>query len=527
MRPGRLQIYSQSGTTYRGALPTVGLQFSMAVGGNGDMSCEVSISAAQALGAYDCVAIIEVEFSPGVWTAVPQPYVIYSPIKRERVGNGRVTLTGRALLAAWLSETIIYPEYAVDVMPRTAGDQRGLGWMSSAYDPTNDPLESWALITEPTRTIYPTDWPTESGAKWVTCTNFTDLSERKLFRSEVTVPGTGRKALRLFFSSDESATLWFAGEQLITTDDSEVGYKNTNKIDMYAYPGTYAVAIDAVSVVTADAPGAGSGADPVIGAVGLLDDQGEVSEWLSVTNAATWVATRRDDSGADSEPPGPTPGALAIMLIDEAKERDASGWSGVTYDFSGTTDSNGVSWGIASERYVRYAFDTYQQTFDALAETDMDVWIDNNLVLYAALIQGNPTPIYSSPLNEANIITMSDQVTSDAGNLVAALSLDGWVQKPDYSPSFRREFGLELGQAISKQMAWRICEAALADDGRWDGTAKIKIVSGSVPFVNFTVGDTLPLTFQGLNKNVRVLSIAAGATEGGFEWSLELTDPGI
>ncbi len=158
----------------------------------------------------------------------------------------------------------------------------------------------------------------------------------------------------------------------------------------------------------------------------------------------------------------------------------------------------------------------------------MDVWITNDFVLHAALQQGNPAVQYGAPLNETNIITMSDQVTADVGNLVVALTLDGWVQKPDYSPSFRREFGLELGQAISKQMGWRICESALADDGRWDGTIKMKIVPGlAVPFVNFTVGDTIPLSYRGVNMNVRVLSIAAQATEGGFDWSLEVTEPGI
>jgi hypothetical protein len=509
-------------------LPTEGLAFSLAVGGAGDLSFTASEAVAQSLGAYDSIAILELEHSPGVWTAVPQPYAIRAPIKRPRLGNGRVALTGTVVQTAWAAETIIFPEYVVDVMERTALDQRGLGWMSTAYDPTNDPLEPWDMIHAPSRSMRPTDWPTGTGAIWVTCSQFTDLSERKLFRSTVTIPAGGRKGLRFYFSSDEAATLWFAGEQVIVTDDSEVGYKDTHTADIYAYPGTYAIAIDAVSVVTADAPGVGSGADPVICAVALLDDQSEPTTWLRVTDTTNWVATRRDDSGANSEPPGPTPGALVMMLIDEAKERNASGWSEVTYGFTTTTDSNGVPWGIASERMMRYAFDTYTQVFDALAETDTDVWITNDFVLHAALQQGNPAVQYGAPLNETNIITMSDQVTADVGNLVVALTLDGWVQKPDYSPSFRREFGLELGQAISKQMGWRICESALADDGRWDGTIKMKIVPGlAVPFVNFTVGDTIPLSYRGVNMNVRVLSIAAQATEGGFDWSLEVTEPGI
>lgn len=530
MHPGRLKIYDQWGSTYNGTLATTDLRFSVAVGGGGDMSLTAFESEATALDAYDCVAIVELEFSPGVWTSMPHPYVIQSPIKRARVGDGRVQLTGTNLMDAWLSETIIYPEYAENKVIRSAGDQRGLGWMSTAYDPTNDPREPWSVISTPDRTIRPADWPSGTGAVWVSCSNFTDLSERKLFRSTVTVSGSGRQGLRFFFSSDEAATLWFAGEQVIITDDSEVGYKDTNKADVYAYPGTYAIAIDAVSVVTADAPGAGSGADPVICAVALLDDQSEIDSWLRVTNDSDWVAARRDDSGPNSEPPGPTPGALMIMLLDEAVERSTSGWDSVLYGFDEDTDSNGEDWGIASERMVRYAFDTYKQTFDALAETDCDTWIAWNsgtLTVYSALSQGNPTPLTSVPLNANNIRTMSDQTTSEIGNVVAALSLDGWVQRPTSVSGFRREFGLELGQAISKQMAWRICEAALEDDGRWDGTIKFKIRAGTVPFVNFNVGDTLPLNYQGLNKNVRVLSIAASSTEGGFEWSLEVTDVGF
>jgi hypothetical protein len=528
MRPGRLQIYNEGGWQFRGTLPTDGLSFSLAVGGAGDLSFTASETVATSLGAYDCVAILEIEYSPGTWTPVPQPYAIRTPIKRARIGNGRVSLVGTVIQTAWASETVIYPEYVVDVMEQTALDQRGLGWMSTAYDPTDDPREPWDLVTEPGRATRPTDWPGGTGAQWITCSNFTDLSERKLFRSTVTIPEGGRKGIRFYFSSDESATLWFAGEQVIVTNSQEIGYKDTHKADIYAFSGTYAIAIDAVSVVTADAPGAGSGADPVICAVALLDDQSEASTWLNVTNDTDWVATRRDDTGANSEPPGPTPGALIMMLVDEAIERSTSGWPNISYSFTKDVDSNGAPWTIASERMMRYAFDTYTQVFEALAETDTDVWITNDLTMHAAAQQGDPAVKFDAPLNEVNIITMSDQTTADAGNLVVALTLDGWVQKPDASPSFRREFGLELGQAISKQMGWRICESALADDGRWDGTVKFKIVPGlAIPFVNFTVGDTIPLAYRGVNRNVRVLSIAAQATEGGFDWSLELTEPGI
>lgn len=517
----RAKIYSQTGQTYLGTLPTQGLRFSHAVGGSGDISFTAKQSTVDALGATNCTLRLELETSPGVWTECAQPYAIRPPARRQRVGDGLTQLTGTSLLDAWSLETVFFPEYVNGTILQGSSDTRGLGWMSSAYDPGSDPREDWDLLVVDDRAWMPTDgeWPAGTGADWITASGLNENTYRKLFLSSFTISGTARKAIRAYFSSDEAATLWIAGEQVLITDDLETGYKYTHHADLVVEPGTYAVGIDTRTSIT---PG-GNATDPVILAIATLDSNGAESDWILATGAG-WYACRRDTEGPGSEPPGPTPGSLIKILVNEAADRSAAGWAYVdTSSFSTTVDSNGSAWPVCTERFVRNGMDTYKLFFDALAETESDIWLDNDLNLYAAPQQGVNN--VSIVFDENNIVSMSDQETGDMGTVVVGLTLDGWVQRS--VTGFRREFGLELGQAISKQMGWRICDAALADAGRWDGTIKFKVVAGKVPYIDFGVGDEITIDYRDVDRTARILSISAEAGEGGLQWSLEVTDESV
>jgi hypothetical protein len=437
------------------------------------------------------------------------------PLVRE------VECQGIALCEQWASETVVLPEYAAASMPRGAADERGIGWMSSAYDPADDPREPWSGAYDTTRSVFPDGWPAGSGAKWISARKNPDdpeyeYTERKLFRSWVTIPGPDPVLCRVWWSSDEGATVWVAAEPIGRTSHVEEGREETQVADIVMWPGTYAVGIDTATHVTVG----GDGVDPVCLAMAVLDTAGDPSTWVCVTDDANWVGCRRNDEPPGNEPPGPTPGAVIAYMVEEAQDRGVTGWRNVTRTFDADTDSYGQPWPeIVVERQVRLALDTYWAVWQALAETrEVDVWITPDLHLHAAPRQGVARGL---TLDAAQVARLGDERAADPGSWVAALAHDGWVDRVGVGP--RREYGLELGTAISRPVAERIADASLAEQGRWDGAAKI-LDRPHVPLIDFDAGDTITLTYAEVNKPVRVLSLSATAGEGGLLWDAEFTD---
>jgi hypothetical protein len=492
------------------------IKFSDEAGGSGTLSFTALYADLSASGALDPskVLFVELETSPGVWTAV-LPYVLRPPFKRKRVGVGTVACLAVSVPEGWGAWTVFYPEYATNQMVPEAGTERGLGWMNTAYAWQSDPREPWDKCYEASRSERPTEpeWPTGSGAKWISASGATAFSERKLFRSEMTITGTGPQMIRCYFSSDESATLWIAAEKVLETSNTEFGRKYTEIVDVHLFPGTYAVGIDTKTHFTKG----GDGVDPVILACAKVDDDGEPTSWVKVTDD-TWGACRRDDiTGPNSNPPGPTPGAIILDIIGEAVTRGTCGWANVTYDFDGVTDSYGAPWAVSTERLVRYGFDDYAQFFNALGETEADIWMTPDMVLHAAPKQGQ---IRGYTWTENQILSMSDVIVEDLGTAIMGLTTDGWVS--GVMGGWRRESGLEIGQALSTDLGQRVIASALSQVGRWD--ASFTYAPGQIPFFDFNVGDWVQITYRDLTLQVRILSISASAGDGGLLWSMEVTN---
>lgn len=520
----RVRAYSADGSTLLGTLPTIGLRFSVEVGGGGGCAFTALKDDLDTLGAWDSIIAVELELAPNdFWRAAV--YALRPPFKRSRVGKQQVDCYAVSLLQAWADETVILPEYTVGDLPRGAGTERAIGWMSSAYDPATDPNEAWDGCYTTSRSVFPTDWPTASGADWISVTGATDTSERKLFRATLTITGGGPQLLRCFFTSDESGTLYVGGEPVIETSSLEMGRKFFEVADLIALPGELAVAVDTATDFTKG----GDGVDPIAVAICTVDDNNDPDTWLLVSNDTDWVACRRDDEPPGNEPPGPTPGAMLIALVDEAVARGASGWDAVTVDFSATADSRAAAWpSKVVERFTRYASDSYYAVFQMLAEaTETDVWLvpgsDGSLSLYlcAAPQQGSLGTPPSITLDESDIVTMSDERAPTPGTWVAALARDGWVQGQSGTP--RREYGLELGTALSRAVADRVVAAGLAEVGRWDGSCRLA-PGAPTPLLDFEVGDAITLDYADAPTDVRVLSASATAGEGGLLWDLELVE---
>lgn len=524
----RMRAYSADGQTLLGTLPTWNLTWSIEVGGEGVATFQTTNSALDSLGARDSVLILEF-YVGSSWVPV-FPYALRPPFSRAKVGGQRVNCTARSLLAQWSLETRILPEYTVGDMPRGAGTDRVLGWPSTFYSPAADAAEAWSgcyetsRVTMPSRSIE-TDqpWPSGTGATWISITGATDNTERKFFRTADASPLTISTAgpIRVFVASDSPGKFYVAGEPVIYVDGGEPGKEPIlfNQIDMWVEPGDYACAYDTMSIWDTG----GDGVDPFIAAICTLDADGDPDVWLLVTNDTDWVACRRNDQPPGNEPPGPTCGQMTAALVAEAQERLCSGWPEVTLGFTGSLDSYGDAWSeVVVERNVRYGSDSYWAIFNMLGETDeCDVWMDPDLTLQAANAQGEDRT-GTVNLTSADIGTFSDVQQPDAGTWVCALAHDGWADAQE-SGAIRREYNLEVGTAISRAVIDRIAQAALAENGRWDGTVKLRPSSGFVPMVDAFPGDRVAISYSGAPATARILSFS-GVNSPAAGITVELTD---
>jgi len=493
------------------------------------MQFATSTTRLDTLGARDSVLRLELRKLPtDGWTAVA-PYALRPPYPREKIARPMVECRATELLETWAGEALILPEYVVGDLPQGAGTERAAGWQSSAYDPASDPNEAWAGCYTTSRTEMPPDFPTGSGADWISVTGATDESERKYFRATLTL--TTARRVKVWFHADESATLYVAGEPVIDWDGAESTWSGSPAqwedpcatTVLILQPGTYAVGCQTDSVWSTG----GDGVDPILCAIAALDDDGGVDEWLLVTNDTDWVACRRDADPPDNEPPGPTPGALVRYLVEDLAERDCSGWAGVTLGFDDEEDSYGQPWPtVIVERMLRVGSDTLWSVLRALAETgELVAWMDPDLTLQAAPARGVDRT-GTITLESGHISTGSDEQAADAGTWAAGLGLAGWSTASEAGKP-RREYGMEVGTAISRSVADRVVVAAVGENGRWDGSLRLSPACPWTPLLDFGPGDRIGLDYHDCPTVVTVVSISATQGRGGLLWDLELAETGV
>jgi hypothetical protein len=210
------------------------------------------------------------------------------------------------------------------------------------------------------------------------------------------------------------------------------------------------------------------------------------------------------------------------MLMDEASARGVSGWEHVTKGFDWDVDTYDNPWAeVVIERLVRYGSDTLWSVMRMLSETsEVDTWLGPDLVLHAANSQGTDRT-GTINLGTADIATMSDTYQPDEGTYAMAQALDGWTDS--ITTGIRREYGMEVGTAITRAVAKRVVESALAENGRWDASARLA-PSAPQPLVDFHPGDRIGLTYADAPTSVEVLSVSATAGGGGLLWDLELAE---
>jgi hypothetical protein len=517
-----LKVYDHTVTTLRhtfAGTDVEDLQWSDEVAGAGAISFTVPgpLMPTNTTLLDDCVVVLGID---GTDRAI---YAVRGGSRSLTIGATEWKARGVALLQSWGRDAVIRPEYATSTMPRSAGEERGLGWMASAYNPATDPIEPWDLFYVDDRTQRPTEgekpWPTGTSAKWCSARD-PEKGERKLFRTTFTV--TEQTLVRVYFSADETSNVWLAGENVISTDSVETGKKTTHWAERLLAPGDWAVAVDSVTHVSVG----GDGVDPFILGICSLTDDADEDEWLLESRSGQgWRACRRAIVGPGSTPPGLTPGGIALQVVEEAQDRGVTSFTRLTTDFSATHDSDGTPWSVVEERVQRYSFDTYLDLFDGLGDVACDMRITPGRVLQARVFEGRDrTGVRIVP--GENVEGESETLTPIAGNVVDAYTKDGWLTESDASSVSaygRREYALSLGTAPSLSQGQRIAVEDLTEASvtRLDGDIEFIAQTGCTPYADFRCGDTVTIARPTGDTQRRILSLA-GKYDGAIHWSAEL-----
>jgi hypothetical protein len=515
-----VRIYDRTKTTLLATFDDVAaVEWSAHLDGSGGLSFVVSRWLPELVATPDllddCTATVAVPLAAGGALTELELYAVRHDHQRRIVveGNDRALETievrgARTATEAWLTDAVVRPEYAATAatMPTLAGPERAVSWVSSEYDPADDP-SLWNTPVTFTRPD-PTGWPTGTGAAWLN-PGGSGPAERFLARGWLTIAALG--VHRFHFSGDESTTVWVAGEILIRTSEQEYGRKRTNVAERTMYPGTYAVAIDMLLV---DSGSAGDGQDGFKLAVCTLDNDGDPDDWLLVTNTASWVATAVAE-GADM--PGPATGAVLHTLVAEAQSRNVPTLDAVTMSFDWDEDSTSTAWpALREERLLENGVSTVWQAARGLGDMGLDVRISPAKALDAWHERGSDL---SATVWVQHWIELTARGVPPLGSVADVRVPDGWVTVTDSAAvaAFgRREFGMQMGSAQSIGQGRRLATRALADDVARQQeimSGRFHARDGAVPYADWNVGDVVTVGPDGSDVPQRCLALA-GSWDG-------------
>jgi hypothetical protein len=522
-------------------LPVTNLQWSFEAGGTGGIGFTVSTWLPQLVDdphlLDDCCVTVALPLVEGEALTEIEMYALRGDQTRTLVHRDGpaaldITISGaRHVTEVWLSDAAVRPEASGADMPQDAGQERIFGWPSSSYDPDDDPTiwDNSVPISRAARYYWTEDgkrtyqtpkFPkaaASAGARWLTPQG--GFGNRKLFRDWITIAADDT-VVRFWFSSDESATLWCAGEAILSTSDVEFGKRNVHTAERTYNAGTYAIGID--TVTHRQTGGEGDVVDPVILAVCTLNDDGNNSSWLMVTDANT-QSCRLHLAGAGARAPGPTPGAILITLLSEAQTRASdesqdSTLLELSVDFTASVDSEGTTWADAQETVHRYGT-TIFNVADALSDFGLSVKVTPDKVLQAVWRGGENLSDGTAPVWVKQHTSLVARGVPALGCVADLFTRSGWTTVTETVAAGelgRRETMVELGTAPSLVHGGNLVLASLED-----GLARHQeVLQGeflaeqfATPYVDFVVSDKCLVGPPGSQISTRLLALG-GSWDG-------------
>lgn len=538
-----LRVYDHLGGGTPVTLPASDVKWSWVLGGGGYLSFTVDDRVEPLLSTPrlldDCVVKVAVPLTePGTSLTEVAAYAVRGrsgTLWGPNGGSSRRISGAPTLWTAWAQDAILHPES--NEIAQMSLPERYFGWMSTIYSASQD-AGLWATPGDQagkqkspstkSREGNPDGWPTDlEDAYWITKPDGPMRGWRHLFIADCVVPSDCY--LTVYFSGDESAAVYFGSSLVIQTSSSETGYESLSYWSAFVEAGTYRVAIDKTSIGSRG----GDGIDPALLAVATNNNDGSVADVLLVTNAADWLCYTTDPDGG--EVPSLTPGQIVEELHSQAVQRGVSTWSALTLGFDGDMDSDGVAWPNREERNWRIGYDRYLDMVEGLGDLGFAPEVTPALVLEAWADRGTDRSATVTLATLDEIATADEQGVGITATYLPVETQDGWTIVTSAAAEAavgRREAALSLGNAPSTAQGKRLGQKVLDErmaTAETERTINFYARTGSVPFQDFGLGDTVSITVGASTTKGVILDLAAAqsSVEGILRWTAKVSGDGI
>lgn len=441
-------------------------------------------------------------------------------------------------LKCWLDDAQVYPLSGIHPQ---SGDKRSFNFATergSWYD-----ASKWIapkVIANYGPSVWsgkPTEWPANSGAKWIWGSSFTYPGSvpdyaRTLFRYEFNIATAGN--YRIYYAADDWVNVWVDGSQAVTTDKKAAVFDKPNKIDQFFEVGDHFLAFE-VQNHPAGNPASGNPAGLLM-AMYRVDDSANEIKFGQSDAGASWRSYYNPPTM-----PGWSPGEIFLKLFNEAVTRGVVSIQAYTPTFTATADSAGNPW----TSIIDWSFDigtTLGTVVSKMEEMGVYTVVDpTNYHLHMYQNRGEDRSVTVYDVDGVTILKSPIQLTigrnlrsakmkgqDHVANALMLKTADGWASASD-TDSLNKYGRIESTLDASESTADFAAQLANVFFGQKaqpeeGATYEVFPVEHAWPLKDFFEGDwVLAPDRNGLLVPRHVLSIALGENEstGAVTYALE------
>jgi hypothetical protein len=253
-----------------------------------------------------------------------------------------------------------------------------------------------------------------------------------------------------------------------------------------------------------------------------VDSDGKETDTVVVRTNTNWQVS--------STEPYWRPAMILRTLAEEAAARGVYRMSRLTYGFNISSPTSG-SWTTEADLTLKVGA-TLLTVLDDMVDLGHDFWLNPSTMRLDAW-ESRGTDLSATVLLDTgqNLSRFSTTVERPLKTVALVRTKNGWLRTADNTlrdANGWRETFLEYGNTASEDAAKRNANRVLARTGKTQVIAQgveVVVTTGSVPYVDFTVGDVVAIpdpSGTGVPGKARILSIGLKEEGGGVSFQPEL-----
>lgn len=372
------------------------------------------------------------------------------------------SVSGRGLLA-WLADGVLVPQAG----EATMGTTRPFNFVS--HDVGSRTLgATWGACTS-VSTTEPDGWP-DPAALWITATAGSG-TVGSYMRSAFAA--SGQKRVRLAVGSTAPFTVLVDGYEVMALG-ARTGYSEFRTVDLDVPTGTHQIGVVSPSASC-----------QVIVSLREIDEETGNLAAILLRSSTAWTGT--------TDGPAWTPGDVLATSVSECQAIGINRLDNVTLDFDADVDADGAPWASRVWREWPAGTDLLSLAQD-LVEFGCDLVMDhyNWRLGMVNMPRGSTVPVTLSPGVNIESYSVEDGYVEISNVWVVRDGGKTW-QEWGVPDDFRRDGVVQAGDALRNSDVAAFAGQAIyaTRPGPVVSNATCIPVTGAVPYVDFTVGDTI------------------------------------